>query len=64
MADQSVTASNGILAIGIVGAALIVILVKPANITNISSSTSEAVAQPGGGGGGNPLTAILGFLGL
>jgi hypothetical protein len=63
MAEQTLSASNGILAIGIVAAAMIVIVVKPANITTISSATSEAQAAPASSGG-NPLTAILGFLGL
>jgi hypothetical protein len=58
----TVSASNGILALGIVAAAFIVILVKPANITTISSASAESQAAPSSSG--NPLTAILGFLGL
>jgi hypothetical protein len=64
MADQSLTASNGILAIGIVAAAFIVIVVKPANIDLTQEQEQEQSQSTAPASSGNPLTAILGFLGL
>lgn len=57
---------NGTLAIGIVAAALIVVLIRPPNIIlNQTQSQSQSQSVPtSGGSSGNPFGTILSFMGL
>ena len=63
MAEATVKADNSILAVGIVAAALIVILIRPADIT-LTQEQSQSQSQSSGGSSGNPLGAVLSFLGI